>query len=295
MTVVERIKTYFWITSLLKRRKSISLADINEEWRHCSFNSDGLPFERNTFRNYRRDIEELFDINIEYNGKGYSIEDPTPLRELDLQTALLHDIESVDFLSRFRSLGSHIQTEKIFEGRQYLSTIAESLKRSYRLKIIHQKFKDEEARAKVIEPYCLKAVKRRWYILARELNSSRLKTFALDRILELELTKEHFKPDESVNVESYFDNSYGIVVDESKVDTVHIRTSEKTAPYIRTLPLHKSQREVVPCEFTFRIAKTLDFQNELLRHGEGIEVLAPEDLRKEFKARIEKMKAMYEK
>lgn len=295
MTVVEKIKTFFWITSLLKRSNYISLADINEEWCHCCYNSDGLPFERNTFRNYLKGIEELFDINIEYNGKGYYIVDPAPLREQNLQTALLHDIEGVDFLSRFRSLGSRIQTEEILEGRQYLSTIAESIKRSYQLKIVHQKFTDSEAHTKTIEPYCLKTVKRRCYILARDLTDSHLKTFALDRILELEMTKEHFKPDESVNVETYFDNSYGIVVDESKVDTVHIRTSEDTAPYIRTLPLHKSQREVAPREFTFRVAKTLEFMNELLRHGEGIEVLAPEDLREEFKARIEKMKAMYEK
>lgn len=295
MKIVEKIKTFFWITSLLKRSNYISLAEINEEWSHCCYNSDGLPFERNTFRNYLRGIEELFDINIEYNGRGYYIEDPSPLRERNLQTALLHDVESVDFLSRFRSLGSRIQTEEILEGRQYLSTIAESLNRSYRLKVVHQKFKDSEAHTKTIEPYCLKAVKRRWYILARDLKDSRLKTFALDRILELEMTKDHFKPDESVDVETYFDNSYGIVVDESKVDAVHIRTSEDTAPYIRTLPLHKSQREVAPCEFTFHIAKTLEFMNELLRHGEGIEVLAPEDFREEFKSRIEKMKAMYEK
>lgn len=295
MTVVEKIKTFFWLTSLLKRSNYISLAEINEEWSRCSYNSDGHPFERNTFRNYLTGIEELFDINIKYNGKGYYIEDPTPLRERTLQTALLHDIESVEFLNRFRYLGSRIQTEEIFEGRQYLSTIAESIKRNYLLKIVHQKFKDSEAHTKTIEPYCLKAVKRRWYILARDLTDSHLKTFALDRILELEMTKEHFIPDSSVNVESYFDNSFGIVVDESKVDTVHIRTSENTAPYIRTLPLHKSQREVAPCEFTFHIAKTLEFMNELLRHGEGIEVLAPEDFREEFKSRIEKMKAMYKK
>lgn len=295
MKVVEKIKTFFWIAALLRRRSCLSLAEINEEWRHCYYNSDGLSFERNTFRNYLRDIEELFDINIEYNGKGYYIEDPTPLRERTLQTAMLHDIESVDFLSRFRSLGSRIQTEDIFEGRQYLNTIAASLKKCYRLKIVHQKFKAEEAHTKIIEPYCLKAVKRRWYILGRDQKDLRLKTFALDRILELEMTKEHFKPDESVDVETYFDNSFGIVVDESKVETVRIRTSEKTAPYFRTLPLHKSQREVAPCEFLFRIAITLDFKNELFRHGENIEVLAPESLREDFKERIEKMKVMYEK
>lgn len=295
MKIVERIKMFFWITSLLKRRKHLSLAEINEEWLYCPYNCDGLPFERNTFRNNLRTIEELFDINIEYNNGGYHIENPTPLRERDLLTALLSNIENVDFLSRFRSLGSRIQTEEILNGSEYLSIIATALKCNYRLKILHKKFENEDAHTKIIEPYCLKAIKRRWYILARDTKDSHLKTYALDRIMHIEQLKEHFKLDESINVDTYFDNSYGIVVNDSLVDTVHIRTSKMTAPYLRTLPIHHSQREVAPCEFQFRLAVTLDFKNELLRHGENIEVLAPESLREEFKTRIEKMKAMYEK
>lgn len=284
----------FWLTRFLKRRKHVSLSDVNEEWKCCPYNSEGQPFERNTFRNNLRVIEEVFNINIEYDSKGYYIEDPTPLYERNLQTTMLSNIENIDVLSRFRSLGSRIQTEDIPRGGEYLETIACAIKSNHRLKFIHKKFESVEARTKIIEPYCLKAIKRRCYILGRDVTDLRLKTYALDRIMHLEQLNDRFMPDTSVDVETYFNNSFGIVADESLVDTVRIRTSEKTAPYIRTLPLHRSQHEVAPCEFELRLALTLEFQNELLRHGEGIEVLAPAYLRKKFKERIEIMKAMYE-
>ncbi len=295
MKISEKIKVLFWLTRQLKQRKYVSLSDINEEWKRCPYNSEGLPFERNTFRNHLRVIEEVFNINIEYNNKGYYIEDPAPLFERNLQTTLLSNIENIDILSRFRSLGSRIQTEDIPRGSEYLETIVCAIRSNHRLEITHQKFESEEAHTKTIEPYCLKAKKRRWYILGRDIEDTRFKTYALDRIMHLEQLKDRFKPDASVNVETYFNNSIGIVVNESLVDTVRIRTSEITAPYIRTLPLHKSQREVAPCVFEFKLAVTLEFQNELLRHGEGVEVLAPASLRKGIKERIEIMKSMYEK
>ena len=57
--------------------------------------------------------------------------------------------------------------------------------------------------------------------------------------------------------------------------------------YLRTLPLHHSQRELVTTEsytdFSFDIRPTADFLDELLKHGDGIEILEPLDLREKMR------------
>jgi predicted DNA-binding transcriptional regulator YafY len=68
---------------------------------------------------------------------------------------------------------------------------------------------------------------------------------------------------------------------------VVVRAHNYTPNYLRTLPLHHSQRELVKTEhytdFSFDIRPTADFLDELLKHGEGIEILEPLDLREKMR------------
>jgi predicted DNA-binding transcriptional regulator YafY len=64
---------------------------------------------------------------------------------------------------------------------------------------------------------------------------------------------------------------------------VVIRAHDWTPNYLRTLPLHHSQRELSSTEhytdFSFDIRPTSDFLAQLLSQGSGIEVLEPQELR----------------
>ena len=69
--------------------------------------------------------------------------------------------------------------------------------------------------------------------------------------------------------------------------------------YLRTLPLHDSQRELESTpdytDFSYDIRPTSDFLGELLRHSDGIEVLQPLDLREKMRQMIAEMLRHYEK
>ena len=64
---------------------------------------------------------------------------------------------------------------------------------------------------------------------------------------------------------------------------VVIRTYGSTPNYLRTLPLHASQKELQSTDeftdFSLDIRPTADFINTLLSHSDGLEVLEPADLR----------------
>jgi predicted DNA-binding transcriptional regulator YafY len=79
---------------------------------------------------------------------------------------------------------------------------------------------------------------------------------------------------------------------------VVVRAHNYTPNYLRTLPLHHSQRELASTEhytdFSFDIRPTADFLDELLKHGDGIEILEPLDLREKMRHRVFEMYHYYE-
>ena len=62
-----------------------------------------------------------------------------------------------------------------------------------------------------------------------------------------------------------------------------VRAYGKTANYLRTLPLHHSQRVADTTEaytdFTLDVRPTPDFLGELLKYDHGMEVVDPPELR----------------
>ena len=293
MTTAQRVRTYFWLISQILRHGPIKLTAINERWTAYEL-SGKWPFDRNTFRKYLYDIEEIFDINIEYDAsQGYYIENPSDLYQNNLQKQLLANFQEFDFLSRSRSLGPLIQTEEIPKGDTYLPTIGKALKHHRCLLMTYQKFTSEAPYQFVAHPYCLKAIKQRWYILACKQGEDSPQLFALDRTLSLEMQKDTFTPNPQIDVTTYFSNYYGIYLDHSQPETVLLRTTEWQAKYLRTLSLHHSQQEIAPLHFRYNLCITPDFVNELMRHGTGIEVLEPQSLREKMRKRIEEMRMLY--
>ena len=102
-----------------------------------------------------------------------------------------------------------------------------------------------------------------------------------------------------LDVDSEFEASFGIYLPEGeKPSLVKIRTTLREAAYLQDLPLHPSQhlvkREGDHCLFALRVIPNPDFVMELLRHGNRLEVLEPENLRRTVKEELEKALLQYE-
>ena len=78
-----------------------------------------------------------------------------------------------------------------------------------------------------------------------------------------------------------------------------LKVNADQSNYLRSLPLHHSQEEIETNDdysiFTLRVRPTFDFQQELLKHGDTLEVLEPQWLRKEMTATIKRMFNKYKK
>lgn len=135
-------------------------------------------------------------------------------------------------------------------------------------------------------------------MLAHMSGADSLRLYSLDRVENLCHTENKFVLPKDFDAESYFYNSFGIIVyDGSPAEVVRLKVYDSKRKYFRTLPLHHSQREVEICDeysiFEYFVSPTFDFQQEILSHGDEVEVLAPEHFRKEVAEIVETMESYY--
>ena len=163
----------------------------------------------------------------------------------------------------------------------------------------YQSFAKDHPSTFLVEPYCLKMFKQRWYMLAYSPDLAQLHVYALDRIQAIEPTNQNYQLPDAFDAEAYFKNTYGVSGMEEKPEIVEIRIEAYQANYLRTLPIHPSQEEVERDEnfsvFRFKVVPSFEFMQELRKHGSLLKVLKPQWLREQFRREAEQLLAMYQK
>ena len=300
MKASEIFKQYIWLTDTIYRSGGISLQELNERWVRTEM-SGGVPMTRMTFNRHKMAIEEIFGLCIECQRKGgyyYYIENEEVLKNNNLQDWLLDSLSISNMLMESGSLKDRIMLENIPAGKEYLQPIINAMKQDYKLMMTYRKFGQTTGYTITVEPYAIKVFKQRWYLLAKDNKRETPTIYALDRILALEETEESFVYPSDFDTELFFKDYYGVLCStKDKAQKIVIRTYPPFTNYLRTLPLHHSQKEVKTtpdyADFEFYLRPTFDFRQELLSQCNEVEVLKPAEFRKEMKEMIEKMLKRY--
>ena len=282
------LNKYVWLVETIYKAKKISFKEINKRWLDNDL-SEGKEMSIRTFHKWRQYIEELFGIIIENETGGqyrYYIENAHELNNGSLRSWLFNTLTVSNLMMDSASIKDKILFEEIPDGEQYLPVIIEALKNNAILEMTYQSYWRDEANTFTVEPYCIKAFKQRWYLVARSPALDRIMIYALDRVHQLEPTAIHFDYPEDFKAKDYFDECFGIIANaKCKVETVKLKVSAGQANYLRSLTLHQSQKEIERNDeysiFTVRLRPTFDFQQEILSMGSDIEVLAPRWFRDE--------------
>lgn len=293
-------KQYIWIINTIYRSKYITLQELNERWVQTEM-SEGMPMNRITFNRHRAAIEEMFDISIECQRKGgyfYYIDNEEVFKNNNLQHWLLDSLSISNMLMESSLLKERIMLENIPAGKQYLQPIINAMKQGHKLQMTYHKFGQQESYTITIEPYAIKVFKQRWYLLAKNPKREAPTVYALDRVKQLMETEETFQFPEDFNTEAFFRDCYGVMNTDDKAQRIVIRANAPYMNYVRTLPLHHSQKEIKTtdqyADFEFHLKPTFDFRQELLAQGHDVEVLLPTQLREEMKEMLEKMLSRYQ-
>ena len=278
---------YIWLLNTIARGP-VSRAAIDEKWAHSSVNEykqDYLP--ESNFHRWKSTVEMLFDVHIKCNAYNeYYIEEASDLHGADMRLRLLNLMSMDSLLKDSKELSDQILFEPIPSGEKFLAPIIEALRDKTAIKMTYQGFTKDYPATFIVEPYCLKMFKQRWYVLAYSPGIDKLYLYSLDRIHAIEPTTQKYKLPKGFNAEAYFKDAYGTADLNYEPVEVKISVSAEQVPYLRSLPLHTSQEEIETNEeysiFRYFIIPSFDFKQELYKYGSDVEVLAPESMRKEF-------------
>lgn len=292
---------YVWLMDVLHRYKRLTFQEINKLWQESGLGyGEELPLK--TFHNHKKAIKDIFDVYIECDRKDgyrYYIDEPERIEGNNLRSWLISSYATLNQIQADNKLEDWIIFEEIPSGQTWLTCIADAMRRNHVLSITHQGFGKPEPSTFDIEPYFLKVVKRRWYVVARSpYYSERNKeqgvkpsdvylVYALDRISDIQDTERTFKMKKNFDVHSYFEGCCGAITSNESPQKIVLRAYNGFADYLRTLPLHESQREIGSDDestlFEYHLKPTFDFNQLVLAQGDQVEVLEPEPVRNEIR------------
>lgn len=135
-------------------------------------------------------------------------------------------------------------------------------------------------------------------MLGHNLSKDTIRLYGLDRIESVEITDKEYRLPKGFSASEFFYNYFGIVADARiKPERIVLRADKNHTPYLKSLPLHHSQRLIEDngeyADFELYLAPTYDFVMKLLQVGAMIEVISPLSLRKTMKGWISDMNELY--
>lgn len=290
---------YMWLISTIYDAGKISFEDIASKWDKAYINDLRQPLKLRTFHNHRNAILMQFGVVIEcQRGSNlYYIDNPDALEKDSINQWLLDSFAVSSLLMDNRSISDRIMLEDVPSGRYYLDVITAAMRENRQISIDYEDFFGNTIQGLKINPYFIRLFKRRWYVLALVPQEKVIHRFGLDRIKRIEALATKFKYPKSFSPEGYFQDFYGVFHDAAPL-TIRLKAYREKPNYLRSLPLHHSQREIESNNeytiFEYKIAPTYDFIQEILSHGNQLEVISPESFRKQIKAIIQEMNASYE-
>ena len=277
----------------------MSYEDVqNEMADHPDSVEEKLLTSQRTFQRDLEDIASIHNIVIKCNrstNKYYINEDVEETHSQRLR-------ENFDLLNAIR-LSKSFGNQLIFEERKPLGThhlagLLHASQNFLEVEFEYYKFWDTSISNRKVKPIALKEARNRWYLIAKDTKDDIIKNFSLDRIKNLELTKDKFKP---IAYQAYeeFKDSFGIIngTDEDPVKVI-LSFTPREGRYVESLPLHHSQQLILSNDdeirFSYFIRPTYDFRMEILSYGDQIKVVEPESLKSEIKKELKSCIGNYE-
>ncbi len=285
MKPAQIFRQYIWIINKLRTYRGLTFEELNRKWIEDRV-ADGNPLQRSSFNRHRDAILDMFGIIIDCEPKTYRyyISNNRALCDDSIERWLFSTLAVHGVLADSSSVKERLVLENAPSGEQYLEPIIRAIKTNHRLLIGYKAF-GAEGYEKMLCPYALKLSQQRWYLLA--FTGRHIAVYALDRMTKVEQTDATFEMPADFSPQEFFSEYYGVLTDGTPMTHVVVRAHDRMPDYLRTLPLHHSQRELKSTghytDFSFDIRPTADFLGQLLSHGDGIEVLKPRALRQKMK------------
>jgi len=257
-------------------------------------------------------------VYYRYSDLSFSINNQ-PLNEMEAQQLK----EALMTLSRFKGMPQYEwvdeikarleasfglkSQEKVIEfeenpyltGKEHIGVLYDAIINRQIVDITYHPYKYEQPLQIVLNPYFLKQFNSRWFLFGYNESLKAISNLALDRILEIHRTNDHYQADEGHNWEEFFENVVGVTVKTDEAPSkILLRINKTLWPYIESKPIHGSQKIKSREENHVTIELSLQINYELVSmlfsFGEEATVVAPEELKTRIRDKAEKLLKNYQ-
>lgn len=319
---------------LQNRRRKWTIEDLITSCSEALYEYEGIDKDI-SMRTIRLDLNAMRGEKLGYNApiivtdrKYYSYEDPDySITNIPLTTQDLGILQEVSHLLRqfkgfthFNEVSEMVskledkiyseqyqqapvidfEKNELLTGIEWLDVLYKNIISKTTLALTYQSFKAREASDIIFYPYLLKEYRNRWFVLGMKKQGKEIVTLALDRIREIAVNdKEPFVEHRNFDPHRYFNDIIGVTRNgDVQPTTIVFWASPLHAPYIRTKPIHPSQKIVEEVKggthFSIEVIPNFEMERELIGFGEGIKVLSPSNVIRQIKKRIRLMNLLYE-
>ena len=191
----------------------------------------------------------------------------------------------------------HYAKSPEIKGIQYFDPIVNAIENREVLRLYYLPFYEDKPYFNEVHPYLLKEHESRWYLVGLNAFKGKVRTYALDRIRDLQPSSGSTYTPPDFNTEEYFKYSIGIIAPEGTAPLIKLSVQKTQAQYLITRPWHDSQNIIDENEeelvFSFRLHPTYEFRALVLSLGKDGCILEPLSLREDLKKELELMLKHY--
>lgn len=182
---------------------------------------------------------------------------------------------------------------------EVLTELIKAIELKQSVEIFYQEFFGNETQF-VVHPYQIREWRNRYYLIGKINKKVRLYNFALDRIAKTGAFGTQTFIENDTNIDEYYGKVFGItVLDDKEVEKVIFTLKLLPAEYLKTKPMHSTQRVIEETneyvKFEITVSPNIELKKELLSFGSALVVESPENLRAELVSEIDLMYSAYQK
>lgn len=191
---------------------------------------------------------------------------------------------------RVLRIGSRAPGEAVFQ------TVAEAVGQRRRVLMNYHSRASGDRTEREVSPQRIVYYRDNWYLDGWCHMRNGLRSFSIDRIERVERLKKKARNVKEKELDEYYAASYGIFGGKPGKTAV-LRFSEPASPWIAAEKWHPQQVEKKVdgrLELAIPYSDPRELLMDILRHGEDVEIIAPEELRDQVKERLKRTLAHYE-
>ncbi|MBK9290678.1 MAG: WYL domain-containing protein [Bacteroidetes bacterium] len=213
-----------------------------------------------------------------------------------------------NLLSRFESTEVHNSAGPLIlsdyssnvEGLDHIDKLLDALLNRYKIRFNYVPFKNTSFVGLIVDPWLLKEFNGRWFLIGKSSHREGVSVFALDRMTMLDVFKDKRAIDPDYTLLARYKDVIGLSFpDDGKREEIILRFDKERYKYVKSKPIHKSQKligdDATHCLISLQLVVNKELISLIHYFGPDVEVLAPAHLRATIARHINQLKERYDK